>query len=77
MTEFEFNCMTTANHLMAKANRQHHLAVHQAKECQDTRAENRYARSMRRAYILDTAVMAAAVIGIAVTTWFLTSIGVL
>ena len=30
MTDFQFNCMTTANRIMAHANKQHHLAVHKA-----------------------------------------------
>ena len=76
MTVFEFNCMTTANHAMNVANRQQYLAIYRAKLRKGARADNRYTRSLRRAYILDTAVMAATVLGIAVATWFLTSIGV-
>ena len=65
-----------ANELMDYANRQHYLSVAEAKQRRGARADNRYTRSLRRAYILDTAVMAAIVLGIAVATWFLTSIGV-
>ena len=75
MTDFQFNCMTTANRIMAHANKQHHLAVHKATARIENRAANRREREMNRAAALDTAVMAASVVGIAVATWFLTSIG--
>lgn len=88
MTELEFNealnmvseednassCETAANCLMAYANRQHLLDVHKAKARIECRAAKQYARELNRATALDTAVMAAAVLGIAVVTWFLNSI---
>ena len=85
MSELQFiNAMSTkhrnsvvANALMDYANRQHYLSVAEAKQRKGTRADNRYTRSLKRAYILDTALMAATMIGIAVATWFLTSLGVL
>lgn len=75
MTEFQFNCMTTTNRIMAHANQQHHLAVHQAKDRIETRAVKRLARKLIRVIALDTAVMTATVVGIAVATWFLSAIG--
>lgn len=89
MTELEFNdalnrvseednassCETAANCLMAYANRQHLLSVHKAKTRIEHREVKRYVRELNRATALDTAVMAAAVLGIAVATWFLNSIG--
>ena len=75
MTEFQFNTKTTVNRIMAYANQQHYLTVHQANQRRYTRAANRYERELKRAAALDTAVMAAIVLGIAVATWFLTSIG--
>jgi hypothetical protein len=66
MSFFELNCLTTANHIMDQANRQYHLSVHQAKARQNFRAAKRYARELNRAAALDTALMAATVIGIAV-----------
>lgn len=83
MTELQFiNAMSDehrtaviANSLMDYGSRKHHLAVYQAKKRQDARDDNRYTRSLRRAAILDTAVMAATVVGIAVATWFLSAIG--
>lgn len=70
-----FSCETAANCLMAYANRQHLLSVHKAKARIEYRAAKQYARELNRATALDAAVMAAAVIGIAVVTWFLNSIG--
>ena len=75
MSDFQFNCMTTANYIMAYANRQHHLDVHKAEARIEAREAKRYARELNRATALDTAVMAAIVLGIAVATWFLNSIG--
>lgn len=75
MTDFQFNCMTTTNRIMAYANRQHHLDVHKAKARIEHRAAKQYARELNRATALDAAVMAAAVLGIAVVTWFLAAIG--
>lgn len=77
MTEFQFNCMTTANRIMAYANKQHHLSVHKAHARIETRAANRQERYLKRAIVLDAALLAASMVGVAVATWFLTSIGVL
>lgn len=75
MTEFQFNCMTTANRIMAHANKQHYLSAHKAQARIETRAANRHERELKRAAALDTAVMAASVVGIAAATWFLSAIG--
>ena len=75
MTDFQFNCMTTTNRIMAYANRQHHLSVHKAKARIEGREAKRYARELNRSTALAMAVMAAIVLGIAVATWFLNSIG--
>ncbi len=85
MTELQFiNAMSTkhrtaviADSLMDHGSRKHHLSVHKATARIETRAANRYARELNRATALDTAVMAATIIGIATATWFLTSIGVI
>lgn len=84
MTDFQFiNAMSTehriaviANDLMDHAKRQHHLSVHKAHTRIETRAANRHEREQNRVAALDTALMAATVIGIALATWFLSSIGV-
>lgn len=76
MTEFQFNCKTTANHLIAQANRQHHLNVYQARARQNARASIRLLKQRDREDTLDIAVRVAIAIGIAVATWFLSSIGV-
>lgn len=83
MSELQFiNAMSTKHRiavitddLMTHANKQHYLAVNQAKERQDIRADNRHSRYLKRATALDAAVMAASVIGIAAVAWFLTAIG--
>ena len=63
MTEFQFNCKTTANHIMAIANRRHHLAVHEARARQDARAAARQARDAHREQALDIALRVACIIG--------------
>lgn len=83
MTDFKaINDMSTkhrieviTDRIMAHANKQHHLAVHKYRTRIENRAANRYERELNRAAALDTAVMAAALIGIATATWFLSSIG--
>lgn len=75
MTEFEFNCKTFTNRLMSSANRQHYLAVEEAHVRQIQREAARVHRYIRRQKRLNTVLMAASMIGIAVATWFLTSVG--
>ena len=77
MTEFEFNCITEGNYLMSLANRQHRIAVEEARVRPIQREAAREYRSLRRSKRLDAALMAASMIGVAVATWFLTSIAVL
>lgn len=74
MTEFEFNCMTTANRIIDHANRQHHLSVYQAKARQYTRAAIRIHKQHDREAALDLALRIAIAIGIVTVGWFLTSI---
>ena len=66
-----------ANDLMEHASRQHYLSVHKATARIKNRAAIRHERELNRADALDTAVMAAIVVGIAIATYFLTSIGVI
>ena len=75
MTNFQFNTMTTTNRIMAYANRQYYLGVHQAKHRIIGRAIKRCVREQHRATVLSVSVMVASIIGMAVATWFLSSIG--
>lgn len=75
MTEFEFNCKTFTNRLMASANRQHYLAVEEAHVRQIQREAAREYRYVRREKRLNTVLLTASMIGIAVATWFLASVG--
>lgn len=77
MTEFEFNCITEGNYLMILANRQHRIAVEEARVRPIQREAAREYRSLRRSKRLDAALLAASMIGVAVATWFLTSVAVL
>ena len=77
MTEFEFNCMTAGNRLMRIANRQHRIDVYEAHDRQDQREAAREYRQNRCEKRLDAALLATSRIGVAVATWFLTSIAVL
>ena len=63
MTEFQFNCKTTANRIMRVANRRHHLAVHEARARQDARAAARQARETELDQAIDIALRAACVLG--------------
>jgi tellurite resistance protein len=74
MTEFQFNCMTTTNRIMANANRQHYLSVHKAKGRIEARDALRQLKQQRREATLDLAVRVAIAIGIVATGWFLTAI---
>ena len=74
MSEFQFNCKTFTNHLIAQANRQHHLNVYQARARQNARASIRLLKQRDREDTLDIAVRVAIAIGIAVTGGFLNAI---
>ena len=74
MSDFQFNCMTTANYLMNQANKQHHLSVHQVNQRRYDRAIMRCAREIRRANILSAAVTTAILIGMVVAAWFLSAV---
>lgn len=77
MTEFEFNCNTFTNRIMAHANRQHRIAVEEARVRPIQREAAREYRKLCCEKRLNTALLVASMIGIAVATWFLTSIAVL
>ena len=74
MTEFEFNCMTEGNHLMHLAKLQHRIDVAEAYARQDQRAAAREYRKVRREKRLNTALLVASMIGIAVSVLSLASI---
>lgn len=74
MSFFELNCLTTAHYLMDRANQQHHLEVNLARDRQDERAERRERRDRLRTNVLDAALMAAIIAGVAVTTLVLNSL---
>ena len=76
MTEFEFNCMTAGNRLMRLATRQHHIDVEEANVRQAQREAARVYRQIRCEKRLSTVLLIATMIGIAVTTLLLTSVGV-
>ena len=67
MQEFQFNCLTTANHIMGIANRRHYAAIQAAHDRQDARAERRAQREHRRNTALDAALIIAAFIGLIAT----------
>jgi hypothetical protein len=77
MSEFQFNCMTHANYLMRTGSRRHHLTVLEAKDHQQTRAENREYRLRRRQKITETVVNiclgATIAIGLLAAIGFLTT----
>ena len=75
MTEFEFNCITEGNYLMSLANRKHRIAVEEARVRPIQREAAGEYRKVRRDKRLNTALLVASMIGIAVATWFLTSVG--
>jgi hypothetical protein len=75
MTEFEFNCMTTANFLMSHAKRQHYVAVEEAHDRQIQREAAKEYRKVRYEKRLNTVLLIASMIGIAVAVWFLASVG--
>lgn len=75
MTDFEFNCKTFTNRLMAYANRRHYLAVEEAHVRMIRREAAREYRNLRIEKGLYAALLTVSVIGIAVATWFLASIG--
>lgn len=74
MTEFEFNCMTEGNRLMHLATRKHYHAVQAARVRQIQREAARVYRKVRCKKRLDTVLLVASMIGVAVATWFLTSV---
>ena len=74
MTDFQFNCKTFTNRLMAQANRQHYLAVEEARARQTQREAARVHRYVCREKRLNTVLLVASMIGIAVATWFLNAI---
>lgn len=75
MTEFEFNCMTAGNRLIRLATRQHSIDVYEAHDRQDQRAAAREYRQIRCEKRLNTVLLIATMIGIAVATLLLTSVG--
>ena len=75
MTEFEFNCITEGNYLMSLANRQHRIAVEEARVRPIQREAAREYRKVRCEKRLNTVLLVASMIGIAVATWLLTSVG--
>lgn len=75
MTNFQFNTMTTTNRIMAYANQQYHLDKYNAKTRIVNRAIRRCVRDQHRATALAVSVMVVSIIGMAVATWFLSSIG--
>ena len=72
-----FSCKAFADFLMIHANRQHRIAVEEARVRSIQREAAREYRSLRRSKRLDAALLATSMVGVAVATWFLTSIGVL
>ena len=56
MSEFEFNCMTQANHLMTAGSQSHHAAVYIAHRRQANRAANRKERQDRREKVITRTV---------------------
>lgn len=52
MSEFQFNCMTEANHLLTQSRRQHRQSVYAARDRQLRRAQNRDRRLRRCQRIL-------------------------
>lgn len=74
MTEFEFNCMTHANRLMAQAKRRHECDVAGARIRPVCRAAARAYRKVRQEKRLNNVLLIASLIGIAVAIWFLTAI---
>ena len=75
--EDNFSCKAFADFLMIHAARQHRIAVEEARVRPIQREAAREYRSLRRSKRLDAALLAASMIGVAVATWFLASIGVL
>lgn len=75
MTEFEFNCITAGNRMIRLANRQHRIAVEEARVRPIQRDAAREYRKVRYEKRLNTVLLVASMIGIAVATWFLTSVG--
>lgn len=75
MTEFEFNCITAGNRLMRLANLQHRSDVEEAHVRQIQREAARVYRKIRCEKRLNTVLLIASMIGIAVATWFLASVG--
>lgn len=75
MTEFDFNCKTAGNRLMRIANRRHYVAVEEARVRQTYRAAARVHRYIRREKRLNAVLLIASMTGIAVATWFLSSVG--
>lgn len=75
--EDNFSCKAFADFLMIHAARQHRIAVEEARVRTIQREAAREYRSLRRSKRLDAALLAASMIGVAVATWFLTSIAVL
>lgn len=73
--EDKFSCKAFADFLMIHANRQHQIAVEEAHVRQIQRQAARVHRYVRRAKRLNTALLIASMVGIAVATWFLTSVG--
>ena len=73
--EDKFSCKAFADFLMIHAARQHRIAVEEARVRPIQREAAREYRSLRRFKRLDAALLAASMIGVAVATWFLTSIG--
>jgi hypothetical protein len=75
--EDNFSCKAFADFLMIHAARQHRIAVEEARVRPIQREAAREYRSLRRSKRLDAALLAASMVGVAVATWFLTSLAVL
>lgn len=77
MSEFQFNCMTHANHLMTTGSQSHHAAVHAALERMTDRYFARQSRQDRREKAVTRAINfslgATTAIGILAAVGFLTT----
>jgi hypothetical protein len=78
MSEFEFNCMTTANHIRSIGSRRHYLSVYAAHQRQDRRKDAKQRRQVRQEKItriaLNICLGATAAIGTLAAIGFLTTV---
>jgi hypothetical protein len=70
-----FSCKAFADYLMGHAYRKHLLAVEEARTRPIQREAAREYRKVRYEKRLNAVLLIASMIGIAVATWFLTSVG--